>query len=92
MKKLFKLLSKKVDEAAEHERLLILDRLSKVSGQIEKEKVMKKLWFDERGMSTIEYAMMVAVIACVAVLGFELLGLSTKSLLDVANTLLPFGK
>ena len=50
---------------------------------------MKKLLFnDEQGMTTIEYAMMVVFISCVGVLGFELLGVSVKSLFEVANSLL----
>lgn len=49
-------------------------------------------FYEEYGTSTIEYALMVMFIACVAVLGFELLGGSVKSLLEIANTLLPFGK
>jgi Flp pilus assembly pilin Flp len=42
---------------------------------------------NERGASLIEYAILVVVIACVAVLGFELLGISVRSLYDIAGRL-----
>ncbi len=56
----------------------LIDRLARLTQRI-----------GSNGMSTIEYAMMVVFIACVAVLGFELLGGSVKGLFDVANSILP---
>ena len=85
--KLFEWLFKKDKGEEQHD--LIINRLSELSERIEKNDEMKKLLFnDEQGTTTIEYAMMVVFIACVAVLGFELLGVSVKSLFEVANSLL----
>lgn len=81
------------EDKEKEEKAIVLRRLSKLTLRIEKgmTDMSPKLFQDEKGMSSIEYAMMVVFIACVVILGMELLGLSTKSLLEVANSLLPFG-
>jgi len=61
------------------EKSVVLKRLKEMVAKINASK----------GMTTVEYAMMVVFIACVACLGFELLGGSVKSLFNIANQVLP---
>ena len=71
-------------KGSEEEKTSILKRLAELILKIDKFNGK-----NQDGMSTVEYAMMVVFIAAVVVLGFELLGVSVKSLFDVANIVLP---
>ena len=71
-------------KGSEEEKTSILKRLAELILKIDKFNGK-----NQDGMSTVEYAMMVMFIAAVAILGFELLGVSVKSLFEVANTVLP---
>lgn len=71
-------------KVSEEEKTNLLQRLAELITKINK---VNESSAGQKGMSTVEYAMMVMFIAAVAILGFELLGVSVKSLFEVANVL-----
>ncbi len=52
---------------------------------------IKKLWRDEEGATMVEYALMLALIAIVAILVVAALGRKTAQTFDQAQTQLPAG-
>ncbi len=54
-------------------------------------KWMKSLWHDEEGATMVEYALMLALIAIVAILVVTVLGTKVSQTFDSAQSQLPAG-
>lgn len=52
--------------------------------------VVKNIPRGKRGASSIEYAILAAILSVAAVLGYEIFGASVRGLFEMANRLLPF--
>lgn len=86
------------------EKEMVMDRLRKLFLELEAgseraaEKVLEvvsgtpkaKILWTEKGASSIEYTLLVVLIACVAAGAFAVLGDALKGLMDVANKVFPF--
>lgn len=75
----------------EQEKEIVMSRLRKLITEAEKaaEKMLAMVK-KETGASSVEYTLLVVLIACVVVGGYALLGDAVKGLMEVANRLLPF--
>jgi pilus assembly protein Flp/PilA len=52
-------------------------------------RLMKRLWLDDAGPTAVEYAIMVAVIAAVVIVGAQALGTNTNTTLNNVAKQLP---
>jgi Flp pilus assembly pilin Flp len=52
------------------------------------QKILKRLWLDERGQDLVEYALLLVLIALVAIASLQTLGTTISSVFTNANTVL----
>jgi Flp pilus assembly pilin Flp len=57
------------------------------SGELRK--MLEQLWRDEEGLTTVEYALLLALIALTAIIAWTTLGMRTSNTVTVANSSLP---